>query len=83
MAVIRGRYISLSRSQLRRQGLEQQLEGLGVQEHYSWFPAHNGDAKAATARGLRAGEWGLWQSAEPIAGGVASPWINLRLAPHP
>ena len=66
MAVIRGRYISLSRSQQRRQGLEQQLEGLGVQEHYSWFPAHNGDAKAATARGLRAGEWGLWQS-----------WLNL------
>ena len=62
MAVIRGRYISLSRSQLRRQGLEQQLEGLGVQEQYSWFPAKSGDAKAAAARGLLAGEWGLWQS---------------------
>jgi hypothetical protein len=62
MAVIRGRYISLSRSQQRRQGLEQQLEELGVQEHYSWFPAVSGDAKAAAARGLLAGEWGLWQS---------------------
>ena len=30
MAVIRGRYISLSRSQQRRQRLEQQLEELGV-----------------------------------------------------
>lgn len=66
MAVIRGRYISLSSSQQRRQGLEQQLEELGVQEHYSWFPAVSGDAKAAAARGMKAGEWGLWQS-----------WLNL------
>ena len=39
MAVIRGRYISLSSSQQRRQRLEQHLQTLGVQEHYSWFPA--------------------------------------------
>ena len=38
MAVIRGRYISLSSSQQRRQRLEQHLQTLGVQEHYSWFP---------------------------------------------
>ena len=66
MAVIRGRYISLSSSQQRRQRLEQHLQTLGVQEQYSWFPAVRGDAKAAAARGLRAGEWGLWQS-----------WLNL------
>ena len=66
MANIRGRYISLSSSQQRRQRLEQQLQQLGVQEQYSWFPAVRGDAKAAAARGLRAGEWGLWQS-----------WLNL------
>lgn len=66
MAVIRGRYISLSSSQQRRQQLEEHLLTLGVQEHYRWFPAVRGDAKAAATRGLRAGEWGLWQS-----------WLNL------
>lgn len=66
MAIIRGRYISLSSSQQRRQQLEQHLQTLGVQEHYSWFPAVRGDAQAAAARGLRSGEWGLWQS-----------WLNL------
>ena len=62
MAVIRGRYISLAESLERRSRLEQHLQELGVQERYSWFPAVRGDAEMAAARGLRPGEWGLWQS---------------------
>ena len=62
MANIRGHYISLSSSQQRRQRLEQQLQQLGLSQHYSCFHAIRGDAQAAATRGLRAGEWGLWQS---------------------
>ena len=62
MAVIRGRFISLASSQHRRSRLEQHLQELGVQKRYSWFPAIHGDAETAVARGLRPGEWGLWQS---------------------
>ncbi|MAH57971.1 MAG: hypothetical protein CMN91_05985, partial [Synechococcus sp. ARS1019] len=62
MAVIRGRYISLAESLERRSRLEQHLQELGVQERYSWFPAVHGDTETAAARGLRPGEWGLWQS---------------------
>ena len=62
MAVIRGRFISLASSQQRRSRLEQHLQELGVQKRYSWFPAIHGDAETAVARGLRPGEWGLWQS---------------------
>ena len=62
MTIIRGRYISLAESLERRSRLEQHLQELGVQERYSWFPAVRGDPETATARGLRPGEWGLWQS---------------------
>ena len=62
MASIRGRYISLASSAARRSRLEGHLQTLGIAERYSWFPAICGDNKAAAARGLKTGEWGLWQS---------------------
>ena len=84
MAVIRGRYISLSSSQQRRQRLEQHLQTLGVQERYDWFPAVRGDVKAACrarTAGRRMGAVAV--IAEPAAGGVAPPGVDGRLAAHP
>ena len=62
MANVRGRYISLSSSSERRIRLKQHLQKFGLSQHYSCFHAIRGDAQAAASRGLRAGEWGLWQS---------------------
>ena len=62
MAIVRGRFINLASSTGRRRRLEQHLHDLGISKRYSWFPAISGDATAAAALGLGAGEWGLWQS---------------------
>jgi len=62
MAIIRGRYISLTRSSERRIRQQEHLQKLGLAGYYSWFPAISGDPAIARQRKLLPGEWGLWQS---------------------
>ena len=62
MAIILGRYISLTSSQQRRSRLEQHLQKLGIEKRYRWFPAIRGNAEKAAAHGLLPGELGIWQS---------------------
>ena len=82
MASIRGRYISLASSAARRSRLEGHLQTLGIAERYSWFPAICGDNNAAAARGLKTGEWGLWQSwiqllKEELRQPDQSDWLHI------
>ena len=62
MTILKGRYINLRESVIRKNHIEHQLRMLGISHCYSQFEAIKGNITEASTRQLEAGELGIWKS---------------------